>query len=151
MTYFAVLRLNIFYFRAQKNAPGSNQRRNLVRHYAGGAERGIWTLAPVSRPTPLAGEPLHHLGISAWRIIKYLIGAADRTWTDTVLLPRDFKSLVSADSTTAAFGCVGCVGWLTLIYYTLISPACQVLFENFIKLFSLFSSCILLRNSVKYL
>ena len=29
-------------------------------------------------------------------------GAADRTWTDTVLLPRDFKSLVSADSTTAA-------------------------------------------------
>ena len=29
-----------------------------------GGERGIWTLAPVTRPTPLAGEPLHHLGIS---------------------------------------------------------------------------------------
>ena len=35
-----------------------------------GAERGIWTLAPVSRPTPLAGEPLHHLGISACWILK---------------------------------------------------------------------------------
>ena len=29
-------------------------------------------------------------------------GAADRTWTGMVLLPRDFKSLVSADFTTAA-------------------------------------------------
>ena len=29
-----------------------------------GGERGIWTLATLSRPTPLAGEPLHHLGIS---------------------------------------------------------------------------------------
>ena len=113
-----------------------------------GAERGIWTLAPVSRPTPLAGEPLHHLGISAWRINNInLNGAADRTWTDTVLLPRDFKSLVSADSTTAAYSVVR---WLTLIYYTLIFPACQVFFENFIKLFSAFPSCILFRNSVKY-
>ena len=34
-----------------------------------GADWEIWTLAPVSRPTPLAGEPLHHLGKSAkiWR------------------------------------------------------------------------------------
>ena len=30
-----------------------------------------------------------------------LDGAADRTWTGTVLPPRDFKSLVSANSTTA--------------------------------------------------
>ena len=30
-------------------------------------------------------------------------GAADRTWTGTVLLPRDFKSLVSADSTIPAW------------------------------------------------
>ena len=30
-----------------------------------GADWEIWTLAPVSRPTPLAGEPLHHLGKSA--------------------------------------------------------------------------------------
>ena len=32
-----------------------------------GADWEIWTLAPVSRPTPLAGEPLHHLGKSANR------------------------------------------------------------------------------------
>ena len=32
-------------------------------------------------------------------------GACDRTWTDTVSLPRDFKSLVSADSTTQAYFC----------------------------------------------
>ena len=31
-------------------------------------------------------------------------GAADRTWTGTVLLPRDFKSLASAYSATAANG-----------------------------------------------
>ena len=30
-------------------------------------------------------------------------GAADETWTRTVSLPRDFKSLVSAYSTTAAY------------------------------------------------
>ena len=30
-------------------------------------------------------------------------GAADRTWTGTVVKPRDFKSLASAYSTTAAF------------------------------------------------
>ncbi len=29
-----------------------------------GGEQGIRTLAPVTRPTPLAGEPLHHLGNS---------------------------------------------------------------------------------------
>ena len=29
-----------------------------------GGEEGIWTLAPVTRPTPLAGEPLHHLSTS---------------------------------------------------------------------------------------
>ena len=35
-----------------------------------GAEEGIWTLAPVTRPTPLAGEPLHHLGTSANILLK---------------------------------------------------------------------------------
>ena len=41
-------------------------------------------------------------------------GAADRTWTGTESPPRDFKSLVSAYSTTAA-----CVHWehLNIIYY----------------------------------
>ena len=29
-----------------------------------GGEGGIWTLAPVTRPTPLAGAPLHHLSTS---------------------------------------------------------------------------------------
>ena len=29
-----------------------------------GGEGGIWTLAPVARPTPLAGAPLHHLSTS---------------------------------------------------------------------------------------
>ena len=29
-----------------------------------GGEGGIWTLATCYRPTPLAGEPLHHLGTS---------------------------------------------------------------------------------------
>ncbi len=37
--------------------------------------------------------------------LAFLVGAADRGRTGTVLLPRDFKSLVSAYSTTAA--CVG--------------------------------------------
>ena len=32
--------------------------------FSSGGERGIWTLATLSSPTPLAGEPLHHLGIS---------------------------------------------------------------------------------------
>ena len=39
-----------------------------------GGEREIRTLAPVSRPTPLAGEPLHLLGyfsVSYRRIILY--------------------------------------------------------------------------------
>ena len=45
-------------------------RRKIKKHPQGvlfnfGGEREIRTLAPVSRPTPLAGEPLHHLGISA--------------------------------------------------------------------------------------
>ena len=33
-------------------------------YLSNGGEQGIRTLAPVSRPTPLAGEPLHHLGNS---------------------------------------------------------------------------------------
>ena len=34
--------------------------------------------------------------------ISPVFGATDRTWTDTDFTPRDFKSLVSADSTTVA-------------------------------------------------
>ena len=40
-----------------------------LRRFAAGGERGIWTLAPVTQPTPLAGEPLHHLGISPKRTV----------------------------------------------------------------------------------
>ena len=32
-----------------------------------GGDGEIWTLAPVSRPTPLAGEPRHHLSTSPWQ------------------------------------------------------------------------------------
>ena len=40
-----------------------------------GGEGGIWTLAPVSRPTPLAGEPLHHLSTSPnwWLTIAVIV------------------------------------------------------------------------------
>ena len=40
-------------------------------------------------------------------------GAGDRTWTGTVLLPRDFKSLASADFATPAY----CFNSLIIIYY----------------------------------
>ena len=39
-------------------------------------------------------------------------GAGDRTWTGTVLLPRDFKSLASADFATPAY----CFNSLIIIY-----------------------------------
>ena len=40
-----------------------------------GGEGGIWTLAPVTRPTPLAGEPLHHLSTSPnwWLTIAVIV------------------------------------------------------------------------------
>ena len=39
----------------------------LAYHAGFGGDGEIRTLAPVSRPTPLAGEPLHRLGyISKW-------------------------------------------------------------------------------------
>ena len=48
-------------------------------HFTSGGERGIWTLATLSSPTPLAGEPLHHLGISpAWRMRYPKIMLAER-------------------------------------------------------------------------
>ena len=34
------------------------------------AERGIWTLAPVTRPTPLAGAPLQPLEYFCWTLIS---------------------------------------------------------------------------------
>ena len=37
-----------------------------------GGERGIWTLAPVSRPTPLAGAPLRPLEYFSIRIYLYI-------------------------------------------------------------------------------
>ena len=33
-------------------------------------ERGIWTLAPVTRPTPLAGAPLQPLEYFCWTLIS---------------------------------------------------------------------------------
>ena len=54
----AVARVRIFrLFSATKKG------HRTVSFFCGG-EREIRTLAPVSRPTPLAGEPLHHLGTS---------------------------------------------------------------------------------------
>ena len=52
------------------------------------------------------------------------VGAADRTWTGTVSLPRDFKSLVSAYSTTAAFD---------LKYYTALFIKCQAFLKKYIE------------------
>ena len=43
------------------------QKKNDPAHWRNrflGVEGGIWTLAPVTQPTPLAGEPLHHLSTS---------------------------------------------------------------------------------------
>ena len=45
-----------------------------------GGDREIWTLAPISRPTPLAGEPLHQLGyvsMSRYWVVRGVI--LDRT------------------------------------------------------------------------
>ena len=36
------------------------------------AERGIWTLAPVARPTPLAGAPLQPLEYFCWTLWFYI-------------------------------------------------------------------------------
>ena len=48
---------------------------------------------------------IHLVKKSAWKFSDFQadsLGAGDRTWTGTEVNPRDFKSLVSADSTTAA-------------------------------------------------
>ena len=52
----------------------------------------IWTYnLRVMSPTSYRVAPL-----------RDIYGAADRTWTGTIFLSKDFKSFVSADSTTAA-------------------------------------------------
>ena len=38
----------------------------MARSFLIGGARGVRTLATLSRPTPLAGEPLHHLGIAPY-------------------------------------------------------------------------------------
>ena len=45
---------------------------------------------------------IRHKKMQALKKRFAFFGAADRTWTGTVLLPRDFKSLASAYSATAA-------------------------------------------------
>ena len=50
-----------------------------------------------------------------------IYGAANRTWTGTGFTPRDFKSLVSAYSTTAA----------CKIYYNTFFAKCQRFFANY--------------------
>ncbi len=56
-----------------------NDRHKTCRFSGGGQE--IRTLAPVTRPTPLAGEPLHHLSnppnIGELKLSYYLIGGEE--------------------------------------------------------------------------
>ncbi len=56
--------------------------------------------------------------------------AADRTWTGTDVTPRDFKSLVSADSTTAAY-LIFVLALKRLYNYTTLKIKSQYFFENF--------------------
>ena len=52
----------------------ANTKKDIWRcPFCVGAEGEIWTLAPVTRPTPLAGAPLHHLSTSALVTIKSII------------------------------------------------------------------------------
>ena len=64
----------------------------LAYHAGFGGDGEIRTLAPVSRPTPLAGEPLHRLGyISKWVVCAgYLVveGCWRREWDSN---PRLFR------------------------------------------------------------
>ena len=50
--------------RSRTLAKPNKKRTTFVVLFLFGGEQGIRTLAPVTRPTPLAGEPLHHLGNS---------------------------------------------------------------------------------------
>ena len=58
--------------------PHKTQKRHRFSSMPFGGERGIWTLATLSRPTPLAGEPLHHLGISPYSVDLRLKKVAER-------------------------------------------------------------------------
>ena len=48
----------------------SNIIKNQLKHAGFGAEGGVRTLAPLSRPNCLANNPLHHLGTSAFSYNK---------------------------------------------------------------------------------
>ena len=50
-----------------------------------GGEGGIWTLAPISRPTPLAGAPLHHLSTSPFNGSTGRIRTYDRSVNSRLL------------------------------------------------------------------
>ena len=62
----------------------------------------IWRLRGDSNPQP----PMWQTGALLFWTTEpyfYIIGATDRTWTGTMLPSTDFKSVVSAYSTTVAF------------------------------------------------
>ena len=70
-----------------------------------GGEDGIWTHAPVSRPTPLAGEPLHHLGTSPWwknKSFMWRRGRDSNSWSLARSLVFKTSSLNHSD--TSPFG-----------------------------------------------
>ena len=49
---------------AYHQAYGLNKKSRIKRYDFFGGDGEIWTLAPIARPTPLAGAPLHHLSTS---------------------------------------------------------------------------------------
>ena len=71
-----------------------------------GLNRRVWLRQPrcslLTQTRPLLHSSRRHETPPAHGCAPRAFGAADRGRTGTVLLPRDFKSLVSAYSTTAA-------------------------------------------------
>ena len=61
--------------------------------HTGGGEGGIWTLAPVSRPTPLAGAPLRPLEYFSPTAVYYDFFAFRRSRQTHVLLYKTFFDL----------------------------------------------------------
>ena len=96
-----------------------------------GADWEIWTLAPVSRPTPLAGEPLHHLGKSANRRARNSPiknnGGEGGIRTHVTVKSNGFQDrLVMTASIPLHFYC----RINQLLYYTTVRGSCQEKIKN---------------------
>ena len=86
-----------------------------------GGDREIWTLAPISRPTPLAGEPLHQLGY----VSKFLFWRNGWDSNPRVLSDKRFSRPPRYD----LFDTVPYIFLIPLLYRTIVplSIACRMI------------------------